>query len=567
MEMAETWPEMKPPLSIKAYRRWEKEQILKETDNKKRGRKAKLAAAAEDMEVDEEKESFTSDSGSEQHESERDIDADDSDHEVEVQPQRSGPPPDPSSSKRLKGRTGTGTPAPCPLCCFCNETTPSVECSRCGTMQTFAHNSEQNKHFRVLFSHRSSAVAAVAVAAAAAAVGPGMGTGTGTNSASTNQYGGQGTHKQTHKGGQGSALNLFEMECRSHMALLGDKPYPMYDRHTLIPEAVEKEEVSEAFESMRRAYGGLRVHVAPTALVELVQSGMLPDMSSAIPFTAEEVRAATLARKPIGTVTVNQISVSDTGMLSAGGGHSTAFASRVLTSSSDWMDALLCTIIPSLIMRPRALMSWCALTKTMIELAKDRPWKEVQAMLKNQMEECIRIRGDLATISNQVLTESIIRMNAGHGIQSKAVLAVNDIDARDFNMSQSAAAAGRSRGAGSNNRSRDRGSQRQGDGPNSVHSGGPTGPSAAGHAYGGGSTYHQQRDVRPLLPPNSGASQSRSDQPCHQYNRGQCQRGADQCRFRHICQTPGCRSTSHVEADCSSRAQGSGATQTRSHKG
>lgn len=509
IEINNSRPDFIPPRSRQEYERWEKgNRGNHSTVSWKQHRMEKQKQQSREEEEEEaEEESLMQDD-------EMDEEYEDEEMQQAVAASKSTPQPrakQPLSQPDMGTRHGQSSAPPLTRCCFCTKSISCDECLYCGSHQSFSASSAQNTHFRAIFLRRIDGSASSSSAAAAQAINI-----KGTSQIDTSNIG-------------SGPLRLFEKECVRVTQMGKDMPFPLFARPADISESEEKALISRFLSKIRVAHGGLDLVEPPQTLIELVQSGMMTDMSAAIPFTIDEVQAAAAAGKTIGAH--NEIVISTGGQVRAGVAASHGSTSRPMHSSSLWLDAFVGTILPALIARPMALASWVALTRSALNLEKRWGWERAMKMMTHQLTVCTKERVCFAQMSQQVVQESMLNM----GQQERGAAANRGTEAAnqgERSNGRTTPAKGNGKGAGSQQHRSSSHVPHSSSSLHSVHSGRGSAPPS------------------PFRDPHAPV--------CRSYNRGNCFRGDDVCKYRHVCATPGCESADHVEANCHMARRGNG---------
>jgi hypothetical protein len=237
---------------------------------------------------------------------------------------------------------------------------------------------------------------------------------------------------------------------------------------------------------------------ASSSLLKLIRSGKLIDVGWALPISVGDAAAESADGPTAGT-----LKIGADGQVKA---HHPSSAPPI-KSMHQFMQALVCTILPALAEQPPALFDWIALTRTLLALDNEgRNWNRAKRYLERVLVHRVYARQEFGTLDRSIL------------------LAVQDESLADT----------------SHRRER---------------SGTPATPAAAGasSARGGGQPAHKASTREKAAGTRRTCMQYNSDRGC----------AYPSCRYAHVCSRPNCgggHPATHCDLDPSAREKGRGRT-------
>lgn len=248
-----------------------------------------------------------------------------------------------------------------------------------------------------------------------------------------------------------------------------DRPFPFFDDAGAVDTAYVTLQLQSAYQA--------KAFLQPTEpILKLVQSGRLMQMSLASPRSLASMSDARYSEAAFNALA------------------SKGAMCPPLTGITDYFNTLICTIIPALINKPKALTSWLVLSRTMIVLSNGGQWATASKYLDQLLASRVMDRESFSATANDI-------------ILSLGVVAATG------STPHPSSANSRS----SNSKKSKRGTKRSSGGDSS-----------------------------------SSASADRT-KPCYDWNNRLCTRGSG-CEYLHQCQI--CNSKSHVKTDCKKSAPG-----------
>lgn len=170
---------------------------------------------------------------------------------------------------------------------------------------------------------------------------------------------------------------------------LAGAPYPRF-------EDVDPMSVADANTAMLGAYNSADYAMASASLRMLIQCGKLVNVGEALPIRTDAVGSAAPASVTIDT---------GTGLARL----STTAKGAVLTSLTDFMRALIGTIIPSLIQQPKAVIDWCTMSMTVMELANSQGWDTANQYLSKSLARSVEQRVPFGAQNPAILQDILIK--------------------------------------------------------------------------------------------------------------------------------------------------------------
>lgn len=276
---------------------------------------------------------------------------------------------------------------------------------------------------------------------------------------------------------------------RTHASALAEAakagaPYPRFEETMPISARALVDSIHD------RSFDGSAYTRPSDALLSYIRSGKLVDVGFALPLSVE-AREETTRRSNMGGLSALMDGVKLPPV-------------REVTSMSDYMCALISTILPALIEQPAALSDWLTLTRSMLELERRTAqrggdgWKTAQSYMQRMLQRHVARRDSFGNndleIVNQLLLDGAFSSQAHN--RSHGTAGANAPSSWSNTSSKQAAARGSGPGSGSG---------------------------------------------KPL----SAAAGPRSPEPCHHFNdsRG-CHKQV--CRYTHICSS--CKGNHSVTA-------------------
>lgn len=177
---------------------------------------------------------------------------------------------------------------------------------------------------------------------------------------------------------------------------LAEPPFPLFlDRGTF--------SVQQAIDTLAKAYMAPAYESPSPALIKLVQSGKLTSLGFASPRTIDEVEAGRGGESITTTIGI--------------AGNSTVRASDTirapqLRDSRAFFETLVGVVFPALIEQPAALIDWCALAKTVIELDKERGWEAARAYMQRLLSSRVTQRLPCADYDRSAIDSVVLSAGA-----------------------------------------------------------------------------------------------------------------------------------------------------------
>jgi hypothetical protein len=221
-------------------------------------------------------------------------------------------------------------------------TTGPFRCTHCNLRGDLVADSVENLRMAVMVDTRLASASSSSAAAAPAG-----------------QSGGSGSNTR--------ALSSLDKELYRLREAQWDRPFALFNDCT--PSTPE-----QALAETRRAY--LSSQYAPTSesLIELIQSGVLTHVGYCIPRLLSTIAAAAIADESVAGIMFGK-----NGTVTTQGRGS---APPPLADISDFFRALVCTILPALIDRPKPMLMWMTLAGTIITLNGKFGWPAANSYLE-----------------------------------------------------------------------------------------------------------------------------------------------------------------------------------------
>jgi len=172
-------------------------------------------------------------------------------------------------------------------------------------------------------------------------------------------------------------------------------PFPRFDDAAPMSSA-------EALEAVRDSLWATNYSDPSASLIKLVRSGKLTKVGFALPRPASQ--------------TQTRADFADTGILFLNG-RSEATGNVVappLQNYDEFMHALLSVIAPALIDRPRALLDWFALARTVHEINREHDWPTARQYLDSALADRVTRRAPFGTYDRRIY-DAITKPRGGGG--------------------------------------------------------------------------------------------------------------------------------------------------------
>lgn len=156
--------------------------------------------------------------------------------------------------------------------------------------------------------------------------------------------------------------------------------------------------VAEADDMMLDAFGSAEYESTSPALKRLIQSGKLTNVGDAVPRKSGD-------KSDVPRDTTSTLSFNADG---AGTKLVTTMVGAKLKDFPSYFHALLGVIIPSLIMQPVALIDWCTMSMTLMELDKKYGWSIAEQYLTKTLARAVERRLPFGRQFPQILQDIII---------------------------------------------------------------------------------------------------------------------------------------------------------------
>ena len=181
-----------------------------------------------------------------------------------------------------------------------------------------------------------------------------------------------------------------------------------------------------AIDEVRKCLRGLNYARPSTSLIKLIQSGKLDKPG----YAASENNAKKAQGEADGTHVFSHVD----------GNLQLAKSVReplTFASMQQYIDALCAAIIPSLIERPKAILQWLAVTRTMIQIEEKHGWAIAVAYLADLLQDCVPQRRSFSAYSQDLLS------GLTYGVtRPPAAAAASSVAASAYERAQSPAFAG-----------------------------------------------------------------------------------------------------------------------------
>lgn len=192
------------------------------------------------------------------------------------------------------------------------------------------------------------------------------------------------------------------------LANIGD-PYERFDNSATTT-------VNDAFDDMLGAFSSADYEVTSTSLRALIQSGKLTLVGDAIPRRTEALGATGAA----GSI-----------VLDANGFRTVAAAKSVpVNNLNDFFRALIGSIIPSLIMQPRAVIDWCTMAMTLMELTSQHNWDTASQYLNKTLQRCVDQRKPFGAQVTSILQDILMKKATARPQHPQAAAAAKPLERR-----------------------------------------------------------------------------------------------------------------------------------------
>lgn len=159
----------------------------------------------------------------------------------------------------------------------------------------------------------------------------------------------------------------------------------------------------EALAIMQKAYMRITYEQDNKQLQAAIQSGKLTAIGFAVPRKIADIQSGKAGDK-----FTTHLGLGANAALQA----TETTAAPPIASLTDFMRAVIGNIIPNLIERPLALMDWCALTSTVIELSQGtHGWTAAQMYLQRALTKCIHERTSFGPYSREAMESILDELN------------------------------------------------------------------------------------------------------------------------------------------------------------
>jgi hypothetical protein len=145
-------------------------------------------------------------------------------------------------------------------------------------------------------------------------------------------------------------------------------------------EGIPYEEAIEELHSS--SYVGPSCERQPEDLTELIRTGKFKELSFALPRTLVEVNDLVSSAEDKQRVTIEGGELSTVGRTAQ---------QRPLTDLSEFLRAVVVTILPTLFDRPRAMLDWIELSRSVIELDRSEGWNYARAYYTSVLSNKIAV--------------------------------------------------------------------------------------------------------------------------------------------------------------------------------
>lgn len=156
--------------------------------------------------------------------------------------------------------------------------------------------------------------------------------------------------------------------------------------------------VAEADALMLGAFGSAEYEPSPSILKKLIQSGKLINVGDAVP-------------RRVGVRTDAPNDTTSTLSFNADGSATRLVTTTVgapLKDFTAYVQALFGIIIPSLIMQPTAIVDWCTLSMTLIEIQKVYSWSVAEQYLEKVLKRAVGLRQPFGQQFPMILQDIIL---------------------------------------------------------------------------------------------------------------------------------------------------------------